>query len=434
MRASSALPQLRWTLLLDPDFFNGLLGSAATLSMTPSKEPDMTQPHAPGTTRRSLIQATSRAAAAAVLAASVPSSVFAMAGPQQESDRKARPESGKLLMLGGTRFLGPEIVREALASGWQVTLFNRGKSNPDLFKDLDLRVGDRNTGDYSELAKGEWDLVIDTSCYIPGHVSAAIEALKGRIGHYVVVSTISVYAGSDTATVVDESAPVGKVEPERRSEFKVIDDVGKFGSKYYGALKALCEQAAEEALPGKVTVVRPGLIVGPDDGSDRFTYWPVRVAEGGEVLAPGDPEGTVQYVDVRDLGDFTFDVGARRVGKVMNAVGFEGSVTMKDMLMSCVPTEPLEGAEPATFTWVSDEFLIANEVAQWMGLPLWIAGGRSVYSNRLAIEEGHKFRDLKDTAAATVTWHKQARQVDHKWLAGISREKERQVLDAWAAR
>ncbi len=386
----------------------------------------------PDSTRRAFIQTTSKASAAAALAASLPRSAFAITRPQEDVDIDKTPK--KLLMLGGTRFLGPEIVREALAAGWEVTLFNRGKSNPTLFEKLDQRVGDRDTGDYSDLANGEWDLVIDTSCYIPGHVSAAIEALKGRIGHYVVVSTISVYAESDDGKVVDESAPVGKVEPERLPEFKVIRDIRKYDGRYYGALKALCEEAAEEAMPGKVTVVRPGLIVGPDDGSDRYTYWPVRVAEGGEVLAPGNPDAKVQYVDVRDLGDFTFDVGARRVGKVMNAVGFEGPVTMKDMLLSCVPKEPIEGAEPATFTWVEDEFLIEHKVPQWMGLPLWIAGGGRVYANKIAMEEGHKFRDIQDTAAATLAWHHKTRQPDHRWRAGIPREKEREVLEAWKAR
>ncbi len=246
---------------------------------------------------------------------------------------------GKLLILGGTRFLGPVIVRAALKAGWEVTLFNRGRSNPDLFSDLDLRVGDRNTSDYRSLATGRWDLVIDTSCYIPGHVTAAIAALGDRARHYLVVSTLSVYSEPKEGSgprELDESSAVARLEPALLAEFKEINDVGKYGSRYYGALKALCEQAAEAAMPSRVTVVRPGLIVGPEDGSGRFTYWPVRIAEGGRILAPGDPEALVQYVDVRDLGAFTFDVGARRVGRVINAVGFDGPVTTREMLVSCV--------------------------------------------------------------------------------------------------
>lgn len=388
----------------------------------------MPRPHL--LSRRDVVAAAGAAAAATPLAAAP-----ALRALQDATKSDVKP--GKLLMLGGTRFLGPVIVQAALDAGWEVTLFNRGRSNPKLFKDLEKRVGDRNTGNYASLAEGEWDLCIDTSCYIPGHVTAAIDAIKGRVGHFLPVSTISVYADGEDgeeadARTVDESSPTAKIEPELLPEFKEIRDVGKYGSRYYGALKALCEKAAEDAMPGQVTVVRPGLIVGPDDGSDRYTYWPVRVAEGGEILAPGDPDGAVQYLDVRDLGVFTFDVGARRVGKVMNAVGFDERVTMRQMLESCLVKE--DGAPEASFTWVSDEFLMEQEVPPWMGLPLWIPGGRDHYSNQLARKEGLTFRSLEDTAAATLAWHRENRTGEHRWRAGISREKEREVLAAWASR
>ena len=274
-----------------------------------------------------------------------------------------------------------------------MTLFNRGKSDPELFKDLDQRVGDRNTSDYASLATGAWDLVVDTSCYIPGHVTAAIEALDGRAGHYLVVSTLSVYTNSTPEKgpwEFAETDPVATIEAERLLEFSEIGDVGKYGSRYYGALKALCEEAARKALPGAVTVVRPGLIVGPGDISDRFTYWAVRVAEGGRIMAPGDPGAPVQYVDVRDLGTFIFETGARRSGKVINAVGFDRPVTMRDALASCIPAE--QSADGARFTWVSDEFLMAQEIAPWLGLPLWIPGSPDTYSNSVARKEGLRFR------------------------------------------
>lgn len=370
-------------------------------------------------TRRSLL-AGATAAGATLLTAS-PGLAFRR--------RSAEKESKRMLILGGTRFLGPEIVRAALDAEWEVTLFNRGQSNPALFDDLETRIGDRNTSDYASLAKGEWDLVVDTSCYIPAHVTAAIDALSGRAAHYVVVSTISVYAegdGTGDADEVTEEGELAKISPEKLREYEVIQDVGqKGGGRYYGALKAECERAAREALPGKVTVVRPGLIVGPEDGSDRYTYWPVRVAEGGEVLAPGDPDAEVQYVDVRDLGPFTFDVGARRVGTTMNAVGFEEPVTMREMLTSCV----VDGVD-TEFTWATDEQLQANGVRPWTGLPLWIPGGGRKYANARAIEEGLEFRSLKDTAAATLAWHEEERDESHRWRAGISRAKEREVLDA----
>ena len=370
-------------------------------------------------TRRSLLAGAT--AAGATFITTGPALTFGL--------QEAAEDPKRMLILGGTRFLGPEIVRAAIEAGWEVTLFNRGKSNPDMFDELEKRTGDRNTSDYASLAEGEWDLVVDTSCYIPAHVTAAIEALGDRVGHYVVVSTISVYADGDGTGEngeVTEDHKLAEISAEKLAEYEVIQDVGrKDGGQYYGALKAECERAARKALPGKVTVVRPGLIVGPDDGSDRYTYWPVRVAEGGEVLAPGDPDAEVQYVDVRDLGPFTFDVGARRVGTTMNGVGFDEPVTMREMLESCL----VEDVE-TKFTWATDEQLRENGVAPWMGLPLWIPGGGRKYTNARAIEEGLKFRPLEETAAATLAWHKKERDEAHRWRAGISREKEREVLDA----
>lgn len=378
--------------------------------------------------RRSFLAAATSAAASRGLSGTA----FLLAG---RTDEDVDPPPGKVLILGGTRFLGPVIVRAALKAGWDVTLFNRGKSNPDLFAGLDLRVGDRDTSDYGALANGSWDLVIDTSCYIPGHVTAAVKALGDRVGHYLVVSTLSVYAEVNEETrlrELDESSPLARIAPERLPEFKQIKDAGQHGGRFYGALKALCEAAAEDAMPRRVTVVRPGLIVGPGDSSDRFTYWPVRVAEGGRILAPGDPASLVQYVDVRDLGAFTFDVGARRVGKALNAVGFDGPVSMREMLESCL-VEDAE-APAARFVWVEDEFLLAQEVAPWIGLPLWIPGARTTFSNALARKEGLRFRPLSETAAATLAWHRRAREDDHTWRAGTTRKKEANVLAAWDAR
>ncbi|QDV07419.1 NAD dependent epimerase/dehydratase family protein [Planctomycetes bacterium Poly30] len=376
-------------------------------------------------TRRTILSAASSAAAATAFAPRI----LASSHGQGEEPKK------RLLMLGGTAFLGPQIVQAALDAGWDVTLFNRGKTGPDRFPDLDSRTGDRNTGDYASLAEGEWDLCVDTSCYIPAHVTAAIEAVKGRVKHYVVVSTISVYADDAGENgPVSEDGKIGTIPEELMADFQEIRDVSKHGSRYYGALKALCESAAREAMTeGAVTVVRPGLIVGPDDRSDRYTYWPVRVAKGGEVLAPGNPDNSVQYIDVRDLGPFTFDVGARGTGKTYNATGFDRKVTFQDMIESCIPQHH-GSPEDLTITWVDADFLQEQGVGQWMEMPLWIAGGGNHYTNDAACQDGLTFRPLTETAAATVAWHVAERGEGHAWRAVLAADKEANVLAAWHAR
>ncbi|MEL6715256.1 MAG: NAD-dependent epimerase/dehydratase family protein [Planctomycetota bacterium] len=381
-----------------------------------------------GATRRTVL-----ARAGAFGGAALFGSALSACASGAKRDEDAEPK--RMLVLGGTVFLGPAIVDAARAAGWEVTLFNRGKSAPGRFPDLELRTGDRNTDDYASLAEGRWDLVVDTSGYIPGHVTAAIEALGGaeggRIGHYVFVSTISVYTGpteeeraaANGDPVVTEDSPVGQLDEETLANYRVIRDVDNSG---YGPLKAHCEEAAREALPGMVTVVRPGLIVGPEDRTDRFTYWPVRMAEGGDVLAPGDPDAVAQYVDVRDVGLFCFDRGVARDTGTYNSVGYEPPVTMREMLESC----RVEGTE-ANLVWADDAFLLEQEVQPWMGLPLWIpAGGRNLYSCERALEAGHTFRPIDETARDTLAWATENRGPDHRWRAGISREKEAEVLAA----
>jgi len=370
-------------------------------------------------TRRDVLRGSAQLGAAAFAATALPA---ALARQDDGADAKKR-----MLILGGTAFLGPQIVQAALDAGWAVTLYNRGKTAPDRFPDLDLRVGDRNENDYASLAEGSWDLVVDTSGYIPQHVTDAIDALGGadggRVGHYVFVSTLSVYDQEAAKGLpITEDAPVLTLEPEERARFERIQDVT---GAAYGALKFHCEEAAEAALPGKVTVIRPGLIVGPEDRSDRYTYWPVRMAEGGDVLAPGDPDATTDFIDVRDLGPFCFARGAAEDGRTMNATGFDRPVTFREMLESC----RVEGVD-ANLRWASDEFLLEQGVQPWMGLPLWIPGGERPFANVLAIRAGLTFRALEDTAAATLAWAKENRGEGHRWRAGITREKEREVLAA----
>jgi 2'-hydroxyisoflavone reductase len=242
------------------------------------------------------------------------------------------------------------------------------------------------------------------------------------------VSTISVY--SDDTGVIDEDSPVGTISDEEVAKVAGMRDVS---AERYGPLKALCEQAAEKAMPGKVANVRPGLIVGPDDNSDRFTYWPVRVARGGEVLAPGDPDAGVQFIDVRDLGQWIVALCEARAHGVLNAVGFPGPVTMQEVLHGC---KMVSGAD-CTFTWADADFLREQNVRPWAGpdsLPMWIPGRAATFANRRAIDAGLKFRPIADTIRDTLAWHQQERGASYKWRAGVSADKEAAVLAAWRAR
>jgi 2'-hydroxyisoflavone reductase len=330
----------------------------------------------------------------------------------------------KLLILGGTRFLGPQVVRAAQEGGWHVTLFNRGRSNPELFPELEKLRGDRDRNDLDALKGGRWDVVVDTSGYVPAHVRAAAEILADRVGLYVFISTISVYADPSVENL-DEEAPVLTLEPSEIEAVRTMREV----SRHYGALKAYCEKAAEEVMPGRVAAVRPGLIVGPEDGSDRFTYWPVRVKRGGEILAPGVPDGEVQFIDVRDLGEWTVTVADRQVTGTYNAVGFRGRLSMEELLHGC---KIVTGSE-ASFTWVSESFLQENQVRPYLEMPLWLPDAyRGHVDNRRAIARGLAFRPVGDTIEATLAWHEANRGPDHEWTrAGMKPDREAELLAKW---
>jgi 2'-hydroxyisoflavone reductase len=324
----------------------------------------------------------------------------------------------KLLVLGGTVFLGRAVVEAALAAGHEVTMFNRGQRNPGLFPDVEKLRGDRGV-DLSALKGRHWDLAIDTSGYVPRVVRASAELLADQVEHYSFISTISVYP--DMATPgLDESAPVGKLQDETVEE--ITGDT-------YGPLKALCEQAADAAMPGRVLTVRPGLIVGPHDVSDRFPYWPRRVAQGGEVLAPARPDFPVQIIDVRDLASFTLRMAeARRTG-IYNATGPDYGLTMAQALTTC---REVSGSD-ATFTWVPEEFLLQQQVTPWMEMPLWVpeaSSGLGQVNVSKAVAAGLTFRPLAETARATLAWDRTREPVAER-RAGMKPEKEQAILMAW---
>jgi 2'-hydroxyisoflavone reductase len=345
----------------------------------------------------------------------------------------------RLLILGGTGFLGPQMVEAALARGHTLTLFNRGRTNTHLFPDIEKLEGDRDPDKGAGLSALEgrtWDAVIDTSGYVPRIVKASATLLAPAVAQYVYISSISVFADNSVAGLKEDGA-LATMEDESSEEVMA----------HYGALKALCERAAEAALPGRVTNVRPGLIVGPGDPTDRYTYWPARLARGGEVLAPGDGSDPVQYVDARDLGGWLVHMVERRAMGVYNATGPASRLSMQAMLAACragceaAATEQApNGAAGATLTWVPAEFLEEQGVAPWSDMPVWVPGhGETAGFGRVdcskAIAAGLTFRPAADTAHDTLVWQL-ARPVERRETlrAGLSSEREAAVLTAWRER
>jgi 2'-hydroxyisoflavone reductase len=318
-----------------------------------------------------------------------------------------------LLLLGAPRFLGRAVTEAALAAGHDVTFFNRGTTNPELYPEVERLVGDR-TGDLGPLQGRTWDAVIDTCGYLPGIVRASAEALAGG-GVYCFVSSISVYA--DFTRVNDESSPVGELGG------RPVDEVT---NESYGPLKALCEDAVREVFVERTLVVRPGLIVGPHDPTGRFTYWPHRVARGGEVLAPGPPETPTQFVDVRDLGAWMVDLCARSASGTYNAT--HPGVTWAQLLDTCCDV----AGSGARITWVSRDFLVEQDVGEWMELPLWLADPALEHADRVdvrrALEAGLHFRPLAETVRATLD------DADTTEAAGLRPEREAELLAAWHGR
>lgn len=321
----------------------------------------------------------------------------------------------ELLVLGGTRFLGRHLVGAALERGHRMTLFNRGKSNPGLFPEVEELRGERG-GDLSALQGRRWDAAIDTSGYLPREVRASAGLLAGAVEHYTFVSSISVYADFSRLGI-DEDAPV-LAPPDPEPE--------ELDRELYGDLKVGCELAAEAAMPGRTLVVRPGMIVGPHDYTNRFPYWCRRVAEGGEVLAPGDPDRPVQLIDVRDLAGWMIRTVEERTTGLYNATGPARGLTMRGML---------EGIHEATggdarFEWASERFLLGAGVKPWEELPFWVqeemAGILSVDVGR-AVEAGLTFRPLGETVRDTLGGGDPSAEID----AGIERGREEELLRAW---
>jgi 2'-hydroxyisoflavone reductase len=342
-----------------------------------------------------------------------------------------RPKPMRLLILGGTGFIGPYQVRYALERGHQVTIFNRGRQHMEWPGPVEELLGDRNTGDLKSLEGRDWDVCIDNPTTLPFWVRDAGRSLQGRIKNYVFISTISVYA--DDKMPADESAPVAAYT----GTDPLAETLDSFHAhaELYGPLKAESEKEAEKQFPGRATIIRPGLIVGPGDETDRFTYWPVRLSRGGEVLAPGDGSDPVQIIDARDLAEWTIRMAEARAVGTYNATGPAHPLTMRQMLTgiaSAIHANP-------TIEWVPTDFLEAEKVEAWSDMPTWIPGrgdtaGFGRRSIKKAIANGLTFRPLSQTASDTLAWFKQQpAERQEKLKAGIAPEREKEVLAKWAA-
>jgi 2'-hydroxyisoflavone reductase len=354
----------------------------------------------------------------------VPGESAGSGGPVSEAQDPLR-----ILVLGGTAFLGPAQVEYALARGHQVTLFNRGQTNPHLFPDVEKLVGDRAVPDYSALEGREWDAVIDNSANVAAWVVDATAALRESAGRYLFVSSISAHSDNSVVGQTED----GPVFTEEDYNEAIASGAGMGAA--FGPNKAQAERETFRAFGERGIVVRPGLIVGPRDRSDRFTYGPVRIDRGGEVLAPGDGTDRAQIVDVRDLGRFMVHLVESEATGTFNATGPASPMTMREMLEGIRSVT----STPSTLTWVDADFLQEQEVRGWSEMPVWVAPtpemrGFSAYDCSKAMAAGLSFRPLAETARDTLDWWKSKPEEEQTLRSGIDPEKEEAVLAAWHAR
>lgn len=330
----------------------------------------------------------------------------------------------KLLIIGGTVFLGRAVVEFALAHGHEVTLFNRGQSNATLFPDIE-RIHSNRDGGLQALAGRTFDACLDTCGYVPRIVGASAQFLKDAVNHYAFVSSVSAYA-KPSPDGVDES-----------SDLATMDDpsVEEITGESYGPLKALCEAEVTAAFGDRALLIRPGLIVGPHDVTDRFTYWPWRAAQGGRILAPGRPNRPIQFIDVRDLAAWIVRMLEAGETGVYNAASAPGTFTMESLLRTCCDVS----GKDCELIWVADGFLNEHEVGAWMELPLWIpedadiASGFFDFRADRAIADGLTFRPVEETVRATMDWSR-TRAEDHHWRGGLRQEREGELLEDWLRR
>ncbi len=336
-------------------------------------------------------------------------------------------KSLRILILGGTAFLGPHQIKYALGRGHKITTFTRGQTEPtvnrEVFERVESLIGDRNNN-LNALEGRKWDAVIDNSATYPRWVKQTTDILKENVGTYLFTSTLSVHASFEKKGLTED-------DPVAITEDPTVEDM-----KYYGALKALSEDVTRKAFGKNAIIVRPHLIVGPGDRTDRWTYWPVRISEGGEVLAPGYPDQAAQYIDVKDLAEFNIRLIENRAAGTYSAVGPTSPFSMAEMLYGIRAVV----SNSVSFTWVDQDFLMENDVAPWREMTAWMpSGGKrdgfSSFDNRKAVTAGLTYRPLAETAASTLDWWRtlpKERRKNPK--AGLARNKEKKVLEKWHGR
>lgn len=337
----------------------------------------------------------------------------------------------KILIIGGTKFLGRHLINAALENEHKVTLFNRGRSySDDKIENAEQIHGDRNS-DLKKLGGRNWDAVIDTCGFLPQTVKTSAEFFKDKANQYVFISSGSVYADTSKANY-DESTETGKLDAEQQEKFENFDLNQELNGivlgESYGALKVLCEEAAEIAMPNRVLSVRAGMIVGKFDWTDRFNYWVMRVGRGGEILAPGMPEGFVQLIDARDLSEWIVKMIEENVKGIFNVTSKSLDLTFGKMLEE---VKDATGSD-AEFIWANDKFLTENNVAPWSEMPFYLPESDEDVRNFLtmnidkALAKGLKFRPLSETILDVLSWRKNQ---DFEMKAGISAERETELLN-----
>jgi 2'-hydroxyisoflavone reductase len=350
---------------------------------------------------------------------------FAQDATSRPVNRRGPGGPKRILMLGGTGFIGPHFVREALASGARITLFNRGRTRPEPTPGVETLLGDRN-GQLDALKGRDWDVVIDNSGYVPRHVQLTTQLLREHAAHYLYISTVSVYADL-SAPGTTETAPLEQLEDPATEQVN---------GETYGGLKALCEKPVAIDFRGRHTIVRPTYIVGPGDDTDRFTYWPWRMARGGDMLAPGAPPDPIQYIDVHDLARFVVACALERRVGVFNACTPPGFATIGDLIET---SRQVTGAS-TTVHWADERFLQSTGVLEDPGLPIWMpqsgpTAGAALVSSAPAVRAGLRFRPLAATVRDVYEWQKtRPPERREKLRAGLTEAQEAQLLGKWRAR